>query len=620
METFFNWWGCFVAERPGQVILASLALSALSAIGLLNFKMEHKANMLWIPPDSSYNINQDWLNANFKKTERREMVIIKSENVLTPTSLQKMMELHNALLDIQVDGKRFADICTRVPVSDPFLRRRRRDAEARLLHSEISLGENINNGVENPENRSQQGSGDVSENHKQESGGFSENQPGSEGEKKDQLRGEREINESEESEKTSDANVDVEAKEEDEEEEEDKEEEDEEEEDYDDIWDDYEYDYLEETEAQVTKRPTVDFASFSRQNNLTSGSALPQDIQCSLVTSLEERCAAFSLLEGWKLDANLVAFASQEEILMAINSLQRSPVYGHDTDFTALLGGIVRNTTGHIVAASTARMMWSISVPEDAVIVESQGSGVELELGDSTSLKWEEEFVLTAQRLSTGEVEVLPNAVKSYGAISEKAIFFDGSLMAGGYGLMFVYTVVMLGRLNWLECRLWLAVAGIASILLGLLVSLGLASALSLPYTPMHAILPFLCLGIGIDDMFVIMQCLNNIKAKGKLEQGVTQMIGATLRHAGVSLTVTSVTDVAAFAIGAVTLMPGLQSFCVSTALGLAAIYLLQISWFTAWLSLDEARIQSGRNSIVPCISVSKSDEGKSETRQRWVR
>ena len=51
-----------------------------------------------------------------------------------------------------------------------------------------------------------------------------------------------------------------------------------------------------------------------------------------------------------------------------------------------------------------------------------------------------------------------------------------------------------------------------SSILLGLLVSLGLASALSLPYTPMHAILPFLCLGIGIDDMFVIMQCLNNIK------------------------------------------------------------------------------------------------------------
>jgi len=49
MEAFFYWWGSFVAKRPGQVILASLLLSALSAIGLLNFKMEHKANMLWIP-------------------------------------------------------------------------------------------------------------------------------------------------------------------------------------------------------------------------------------------------------------------------------------------------------------------------------------------------------------------------------------------------------------------------------------------------------------------------------------------------------------------------------------------------------------------------------------------
>ena len=35
-------------------------------------------------------ILQEWLNANFKKTERRELVIIKSENVLTPTALQKV--------------------------------------------------------------------------------------------------------------------------------------------------------------------------------------------------------------------------------------------------------------------------------------------------------------------------------------------------------------------------------------------------------------------------------------------------------------------------------------------------------------------------------------------------
>ena len=102
--------------------------------------------------------------------------------------------------------------------------------------------------------------------------------------------------------------------------------------------------------------------------------------------------------------------------------------------------------TGHIIGAETARMLWSISVPEDAVIVESQGSGIELELGDALSLAWEEGFIEMAQRLGEPGIEILPNAVKSYGAESERAIYFDSSLMAGGYCLMFLYTVLMLGR------------------------------------------------------------------------------------------------------------------------------------------------------------------------------
>ena len=111
------------------------------------------------------------------------------------------------------------------------------------MHSEISLGGNINNGVENPENHEKEGIV-ISENNQQQ---ISEND--------EQIRGEREINEEEQSEKTK-ANVDVEAKPGEEEEEKD-----DEEEYYDDIWDDYEYDYLEEeTEPQVTRRPTVDFA------------------------------------------------------------------------------------------------------------------------------------------------------------------------------------------------------------------------------------------------------------------------------------------------------------------------------------------------------------------------
>ena len=48
--------------------------------------------------------------------------------------------------------------------------------------------------------------------------------------------------------------------------------------------------------------------------------------------------------------------------------------------------------------------------------------------------------------------------------------------------------------------------------------------------------------------------------------------------------------------------MPGLQSFCVCTAVGLASIYLLQLSWFTAWLVLDERRILASRSGLLPCL------------------
>ena len=48
--------------------------------------------------------------------------------------------------------------------------------------------------------------------------------------------------------------------------------------------------------------------------------------------------------------------------------------------------------------------------------------------------------------------------------------------------------------------------------------------------------------------------------------------------------------------------MPGLQSFCVCTAVALASIYLLQLTWFTAWLVIDERRKEAGRDGLLPCL------------------
>ena len=60
--------------------------------------------------------------------------------------------------------------------------------------------------------------------------------------------------------------------------------------------------------------------------------------------------------------------------------------------------------------------------------------------------------------------------------------------------------------------------------------------------------------GIGIDDMFVIMECWYNLSSDPSMAaMSIPERMGRTMRHAGVSVTVTSITDVFAFGIGACT-------------------------------------------------------------------
>ena len=89
---------------------------------------------------------------------------------------------------------------------------------------------------------------------------------------------------------------------------------------------------------------------------------------------------------------------------------------------------------------------------------------------------------------------------------------------------------------------------------MGVIMSYGICSAIGLPFGPMHNVLPFLMLGIGIDDMFVIVQCWDVLESKYRAKQikkGADQVslplaerFGHTMSSAGGAITVTSLTDI----------------------------------------------------------------------------
>lgn len=84
--------------------------------------------------------------------------------------------------------------------------------------------------------------------------------------------------------------------------------------------------------------------------------------------------------------------------------------------------------------------------------------------------------------------------------------------------------------------------------------SVSVCSLIGIPYGPVHTSLPFLLLALGVDDNFLIMASWKEIHAhESNRNKPLKERIALMLGHAGSAITITSLTDVVAFIIGAST-------------------------------------------------------------------
>ena len=122
---------------------------------------------------------------------------------------------------------------------------------------------------------------------------------------------------------------------------------------------------------------------------------------------------------------------------------------------------------------------------------------------------------------------------KSIDDVMGNTIFLDLQNVILCFLVMYIYTSVMLNGLTWSSMRPFLTAIGLFSVLLGVIIANGITSAIGYEYMPHFSMLPFLMVGLGIDDMFVIMQSFDNLGPNERKANNIPQNIGQTMKHAG---------------------------------------------------------------------------------------
>ncbi|CAB1349643.1 unnamed protein product [Coregonus sp. 'balchen'] len=177
-------------------------------------------------------------------------------------------------------------------------------------------------------------------------------------------------------------------------------------------------------------------------------------------------------------------------------------------------------------------------------------------------------------------------------------------LFSVAYFLAISFSMISCLRLDCVRNKVWVASFGALSAGLAVLSSFGLLLLCGMPFAMTVATAPFLILGIGVDDMFIMISCWQQTQVHDNVED----RMAATYKDAAISITITTLTDALAFYIGLLTPFGSVQSFCMYTGTAVLFCYLYNITFFGAFLALNGRR-EKGNRHWLTCMKVPEPED-----------
>ena len=156
--------------------------------------------------------------------------------------------------------------------------------------------------------------------------------------------------------------------------------------------------------------------------------------------------------------------------------------------------------------------------------------------------------------------------------------------------LILTYSFVVVGAMSPVHFRSVTAFVGITCVIISIGAGYGISLSLGWKVSGFHSIIPFMVLGIGVDDMFVIVNTVDQTPHHLSVNERFIQGI----KHAGPSITITSVTNALAFIVGSLSTLPALKSLCIYASIIIVMLYISFLTIFATFL-LNDLRRQDAR-------------------------
>ncbi|XP_072766724.1 protein patched isoform X4 [Anoplolepis gracilipes] len=274
-----------------------------------------------------------------------------------------------------------------------------------------------------------------------------------------------------------------------------------------------------------------------------------------------------------------------------------------------LIGGARHNKTGHLTRAAALQTV--VQLMGERELYDFLANTYKVHHIDWSQEKaaqvletWQRAFsnevkkrvnmnVSTLYNLNAFSTTTLNDILGKYSEVSVMKIAIGGALML-------LYSGIAL--LRWkdpVRSQSGVGIAGVMLICATVAAGLGFCALLGIPFNATTTqIVPFLALGLGVHDMFLLTHTYAELSVN---EVPSGEQTGVVLKRTGLSVLLTGLSNVSAFFAAAIIPIPALRTFCLQTGIlllfNLAAMLLI----FPAMVSLDLRRRRSGRKDILCC-------------------